>query len=232
MARRRTGTLITASVLCFCYSVFTMGCGGCGLVGLVALSVFSNASTSGSGASGVQEQLAPLKELVQEMEKELPGYLTIRISIMAGVVALGVVSLIMGIVLLLLKPWARMGTIALGVLVLIYTIGVLTYQFAVEGPAQERANKNLAAKDPKFDSERYGGKGVVDALVEAAVHGGFALAVIILMLVPNTRAAFSDQPPPVDQPDDGWGASTPPPGDWHGGPPGDQGQGGFRDPDR
>jgi hypothetical protein len=156
----------------------------------------------------------PEEKLEKLMEQKVPVYKSIQVAQLGLGLVLSVALVVSGIGLLKLRPWARTLALAYAVISILETICSIVYELLFAMPvlrefvAGERARPGLKAEEKMvFDMMEIVGNFAVFAPLIILI---FPIVVLIILLRPNVRAAFSDLPrDPVpgeadDYADEGW----------------------------
>ncbi|HMC66536.1 MAG TPA: hypothetical protein VKI65_16495 [Gemmataceae bacterium] len=195
MNRQRPTVVLVMAILNFVFGglgFFWVICAGLGL--LVVVSLAKNAPPPPGGGRN------PLADL-SEMFNSIPGFIpyTIIASILGLIV--DIVLIVAGIGLLKMKPWARWTCVAYGFYGIVASLGGLVYTLTVVNPAMAQWQQKQAAGAG-------GNTGFNNAVshVSAMLGMAYAVALLIVMFLPNVSAAFAGRvSAPPDSLEDGWG---------------------------
>jgi hypothetical protein len=157
----------------------------------------------------------PEEKLEKLMEQKVPAYKAVQVAQLGLGILLSVALLVSGIGLLKLRPWARTLALVYAVVSILETIGSIIYESLFTMPilkefvAGERARPGLTPDEKMgYDMMEMIGNFAVFAPLIIVI---FPIVVLIILLRPSVRAAFSDAPrepvpgEPEDYADGGWG---------------------------
>jgi hypothetical protein len=155
-------------------------CGACGVAANVL--VLSLASASGPGPG------AEIKELLDYMDKNLPGHMAVEIGRGVGILVLSVLLLVAGIGLLGTKSWARWLSIAYAVLSIPLHVGWAVFELGFVLPLTQKFAKSHNAFGAQQDNTVIQAVGAIIFTILAVVY---ALVLLIFMFLPGLSAAFN-----------------------------------------
>jgi len=148
------------------------------------------------------EQRGALR-MFQAMEEVIPGYLTYMVVMtLLGVLATAIL-LVSAIGLLRLNAWGRWLTIGCAVYFIVGTVVNQILQFAWFRPHLERIQREMVPAAGRQPSGQLIGE--VFGLGIAFVEVVYAIALLVIMYLPDVRAAFAGEvlaPPPPEDYDD------------------------------
>src|SRR5262245_59987801 len=169
---RRHPLLTTMGTLNLMFGFLGLLCGAVG-IGAYALilAMAKNPSAPGREING----------LIEFMETEAPGWLTIEIAKPTLVILLGVLLIVAGIGLLLIKSWGRYLSIAFAVTSIFLHSGYVAYEFGIVRPATERFQRTQAtAAAPSPATSAGTSVGVLFAAGLWIVYSGGLLTAMVL----------------------------------------------------
>jgi hypothetical protein len=182
-------------------------CGGTCL--LVLISVWNSEAMTAKPETRLQKEM--LEVMLTSLRDHIPYFVEVNVGRLVFWLVMTLVLLVSGIGLLSLKSWARTACLVYAILSIMAQLGFLIYAVAVVNPGMGRVNQDLIEwlqthPVPGMESvTRNPGAAVGNPIAEAAgsMFGTFLfliypVVVLILMLLPNVKAAF--QPPPLDRP--------------------------------
>src|SRR5258708_3470560 len=123
MLERRPASVTAAGVLAIIYGCLFTICGLCGVAG-VALSGKPNALCGG----GDPQQAEMQKQLEAAMERDVPAYRAVQISIPLVNLVVAVTLLVAGICLFGMRSWARTLTLVAALIAIVSTTFQAIYQ--------------------------------------------------------------------------------------------------------
>jgi hypothetical protein len=205
MARERPASVLTMGILNLVFGGLGLICLCVGAFGLAVL----------FGLVGATKEL---EDLMAAIERELPAFRAIMIAQIALGVLLNIVLLAAGVGLLNMQPWARWASVGWAVTIILLQVASLIFTLAIVNPAMEKATKEWASKQKGATVSTSPGSGMqqsVSSICGAAFNIIYAIALLIVMFLPNVSAAFAGRPiqrRPFG--DEGEGGDRPPQGRW------------------
>lgn len=142
----------------------------------------------------------PVREVNDLLLKEVPGYLVMEGSNYVLGLVLSLLMIIAGIGLLKMKDWARRTAIVSSAVTIIWDLVHFVYQWTCINPVVARWTKEFMLKQPAGTpnftgfSENHVIQGVM-AGAAVILSMGFPLVLLVVLLLPNVRAAFTDHGP-------------------------------------
>jgi hypothetical protein len=130
-------------------------------------------------------------EPFEKLMREVPEYLAVFVSQAIAALCLALLLIVSGIGLLYVKRWARLGCIFYVAIRVPLSVANLIYALTVVNPVVARIQP--AAGDALVNN--------VLAAVGAMFHVGYAVVLLIVLLLPGVAAAFTprlDQPSPEE----------------------------------
>jgi hypothetical protein len=123
------------------------------------------------------------------IEREIPAYKIIAIASLVISLFLSILLIASGAGLLSMQTWGRWTAVVWAVLSILYSILVLVLTVFVSNPVMERAAKELPGGG--------GGQAVMGEIVGIVEYGViiiYAIALLIVMFLPDVSAAFAGSP--------------------------------------
>jgi hypothetical protein len=159
------------------------------------------ASGAGKQLQQMQAKMDPKQGQLQEkleqaLEAEIPGYSTVEMASSVVSMFLCFMLLACGVGLLGMHVWARFGSIAYGVVSILFHLLSVIYAFVFVVPAMNNVFKGLAKDNPQMDPQMAKAMemgGTIGATVGAMAGCAgmiYPTAVLIVMFLPRVRAAF------------------------------------------
>src|SRR5260370_10865271 len=151
--------------------------------------------------------LKPMRELSELLQKEAPGYLAMEVTNYALRLVLSVLFIFSGIGLLRMKVWAWRTSVISSAATVVWEIVHTVYQWIYVNPVTARWTEELMHKQPAGTpnfaalSENSAMK-VIIAGAALVFSVGFPVVLLVVMFLPNVRAAFSRPVPGKEHPDD------------------------------
>ncbi|HZT82515.1 MAG TPA: hypothetical protein VFA26_19965 [Gemmataceae bacterium] len=200
MERYRPGGITAIAILHLIGGSILLLSSVCG--GAMQLAGGQQAFTPATTAQSKQQ-----KELQERMEKvlneKLPGYKAIQYGQMGLSFVISVMLLTAGIGLLKMQPWARTLSIVYAIISILNHVFSIVYGFAFSIPATRELLREEAQRNPQvaqFSS-------IMEAalplgIVVSAIFVLYPIVVLIVMMLPGTKAAFAGEPYGKVPPDD------------------------------
>jgi hypothetical protein len=137
-----------------------------------------------------------LKDMVESMNREIPWMFPYLIGNAVLDLVLAIVLLVAGIGLLKMRPWARITSIVYAVVRIATQIGGVVFTYGFINPAAERWQQNFLARHGHMqaDAGPFGNNPLVQGamgVVSIAMAVAYAIALLIVMFLPQVRAAFA-----------------------------------------
>ena len=220
-AKRPTSVLVIA-IFHFIFGAFGLIAG---LVG-VGFGAFAVAQPPTPPGYMVTSNPPDMMDTMRYMDANVPGWRVVNLTFAVLGLGISIVLLAAGIGLVLMKPWARMLSIAYGLLSILLQGCTMLYTFVYVTPAQIALYDHLppppgmnAAQAQSIASI---GKMTAGCSPFAAVLGLiYPVIVLIIMLLPSVKAAFSGAPAGAEDEADSYDRGGPPrEGDYDRPPPG------------
>jgi ABC-type transport system involved in cytochrome bd biosynthesis fused ATPase/permease subunit len=138
----------------------------------------------------------PNIEMFNFMKAEIPGFLAVQVSSLVVHLILGVVLLISGIGLLNMGGWARIAAIAYSIVTIVVQLAELVYQLFYVNPVVNRwlQRELQRANFGKAPPEAAGFLATfitIGSVIGAFIMIGYAVVLLIMMLLPKVSAAFA-----------------------------------------
>jgi len=189
MARKRPTVLTVMGILNIVIGGLFLLCNLC--VGIFALAFLGMSEQGGPLAVGIN----PIRDWWTFMQAEVPGFAVITLGELVVNFVLFALLIVAGIGLLNVQNWARVLSIAYGILTILVKIGILIYTLAILNPATERWQQDFfrrhvggAAAPPGLESSPMNN---VFQLFGTVLGMTYAIVLIIMMLLPSVSAAFA-----------------------------------------
>jgi hypothetical protein len=188
MPRKRPTVLTVFGILNIVFGSLGLVCYSCIGFGLVVL--------LGGGLGAAQDpQLRLAKEAIDDMLRNVPGYVpAIVISLVLGVV-LALILIISGIGLLYVQGWARIICIIYSIISILSQLGALVYRLAVLNPALERWANDFVMRHGGGPMRENPGASNVWEIAVSVFFIGYAVALLVVMFLPQVSAAFAGWAP-------------------------------------
>lgn len=183
MKRERPTAVLVMAILNMVVGALLMLCICIGAAGLLIV----------QAAAGSNRAFQVYMDVVN---KELPGY-NLLVSVELGVqLVIGLMLVIMGIGLLNMQSWARIGSLVTAGVLILVRVADFVVMLAVINPVVEKATEAMYRQmGTPATASGAGVSGIVGNLVGATVFCGYALSVFIVLLRSDVAAAFSDSQP-------------------------------------
>lgn len=162
-------------------------------------------------APQLKPALEPFRQMYDLLHKEVPAYLAVEVSNYVLMLVLSVLLLIAAIGLLRMKSWAWGITVFSAAATVLVHAAHGVYQWIYVNPVMARWTEELFHKNPPPpgtpDFSGLANNPVIKALstaVALTLNIGFPIALLIIMFLPQVRAAFARSPLVLDatKPDD------------------------------
>jgi hypothetical protein len=200
MARKRPTVVLVIGILNIIFGALGFLCIGVGAITMVAASQFAKA-VPGSD---------PL-ELLERMNREIPGYSAILAVNLGCQLLLALVLLVSGIGLLYMKPWARWAGIFFSVAMILLSLASLVFTLSVANPTLKRVQAQMEtqrvrqqgepgafaapAPGPRPEQQVQEMASTVGTIVGTVISVGYALILLLILSGRSVSAAFAQQPP-------------------------------------
>lgn len=170
------------------------GCGGLLMADSLS-SIMSTPPTLPARPGQSQPIPAPpgAKEVMQYMKENVPGYLPFTIASICLSFLLDLMLISGGIGLLKMQPWARWLSLAYAPISILMHVGSFIYQLVWVMPVTQALYAKTAAAMPGFGSLMTFSTGI--GVVAALLIVMYPIAVLIVLLLPSTAAAFRGEAP-------------------------------------
>jgi hypothetical protein len=181
------------AILSFVYGGLGVACSICGgALIFLGIALINQAAAKDKAAQAV-------KDMVESFRQQLPGVITFLIVSLVVSAILDAMVIIAGIGLMRMRNWGRYLAIFCAVAMLLLHIGSTAYSMAVVGPATEEWQKDFAKKHPelKAGENPFGSNPLmnnISAVAQTATSVAFAVALLVVMLLPSVSAAFRGRP--------------------------------------
>jgi hypothetical protein len=177
--------------------------GGLGLLGAICggLATFAFAQVTMPGPGNPPN---PIKDMLEYMDKHAPLYTTYMIfEIVIGLI-MAVILIVAGIGLLKVRPWARWLSIAYAGVRLVLILVGLVLAILIFNPVladwQADYNKRaVPAGTPPPPSLGSGATNNISAALGSILGAAYSIALLVVMFLPNVRAAFARAALPEDE---------------------------------
>ena len=181
MRRRRPPGLTTMGVLNIVFGSLFLLCSLCN-----GGQLMMNTAAANRGPRGFLRE--PGAEMLEALKAEIPGYMAIEVSRHLLHLGLAILLLTAGIGLLNMQRWARVGSIIYAVATIILEIGSLIFQLAFVNPVTSRVLGQIFGPfgDLGFFPDFINTMTIASAFLLLI----YAVVLLIMMLVPGTRAAL------------------------------------------
>lgn len=182
--RQRPAILLIMGILNIVAGVFGLLCGACGLVANAGLSFMG-------GVQGPKGEKNPLKELLDHMTREVPGYMAVEIGKPSLVLILSIIVIVAGIGLIMVQGWARWASVFYALATIVLHLFYTIYELAFVQPAFQRF---ITKQQGPFAGQQNPGQQIgstIGVVLGATVFIVYALALLVVMFLPPVSAAFS-----------------------------------------
>jgi hypothetical protein len=191
MAGRRATVLTVMGILNIVFGSLFMLCNLCAAVGLMFL--FSSSSLFALPGFNVGP------DMLEFMKQEVPAYVPVTVSHVVLSLILDIVLLVSGIGLLNVQRWGRALALIYCVVSIPMQLGITVFTVAVVNPAMQRWQLDFFGRmGAQLPPGAMGGNSVTNnlmSLVVGILWVVYAVVLLIMMVVPSTRAAFAGGPP-------------------------------------
>lgn len=181
---QRPALLLVMGILNIVAGVFGLLCGACGLIANGFVSLFG-------GVQAPKGEKNPLKELLDHMSREVPGYQVVEIGKPSLVVILSIVVIAAGIGLMMVQSWARWASVFYALATIFLHLVYAVYEIVFVQPAVQRfiAKQQHGPFGGQNPGEQLGS--TIGIVMGATVFIVYALALLVVMFLPPVAAAFS-----------------------------------------
>jgi hypothetical protein len=193
MSRERPGCVIAAAVLSIIYGTLFTICGCCGVAGFAVQGM----ANQGLFGAGNPQQAQMEKDLNEAMEKDAPGFRIVNACANVANLIEALALLGGGIFLFGMHPWARRTVLASALVAVLTTAANTIYQLVFVVPAMSNVMAAAMPKGPGPGPDM--GKLLRAVMPVSAVLTAllwlmvivYLLAIVVLLVLPHVRAAFS-----------------------------------------
>jgi hypothetical protein len=139
-------------------------------------------------------------DMLEFLKQEVPGYVPVTVSHLVLSLILDIALLVSGIGLLNVQRWGRVLALIYCVVSIPLQLGMTVFTVAAVNPAMQRWQLDFVRRmGAQFPPGAMGGNSLSNNLM--SMVGGilwivYAVVLLIMMVVPGTRAAFSGGMPP------------------------------------
>jgi hypothetical protein len=207
MTRERPTILLVTAIINFVV-------GGLGLLftlcGSLALVLTANLTFPVPAAPGGVSK--PMPNVMHTLEKHLPGYMAFFVGGQALNILLAVALVIGSIGVLRLRPWGRRTCIAVALLGVAAQVAGAFYNIAYVNPAMVEYQREVAEwQQQLLPKGRAAGPTLqvqgmttnptfytLSSLLAPGVVCGYAIFILVVLFLPDVRAAFRRAEPPLD----------------------------------
>jgi hypothetical protein len=181
--------------------------GGLGLLcfggsGALMLAGFGNGQNpfANFGPPQMQKQQQEQQQAIKRMTESIPQYQLYQVTVLGTSLLLSAALVAAGLGLLSMQPWARIVSIAYGVLSILHTLCVTVFTFLYIIPAQQQAFEQIGAMNAAMNPQQAAMQAnLMKTMGQAmgpmtlffqACYLVYPITVLIIMLLPSVRAAF------------------------------------------
>jgi hypothetical protein len=135
----------------------------------------------------------PYRELLDLLQREIPGYAAVEVGNAVLGLVLSVLLILSGIGLLRMQNWARWTSVIFGGVTVVKEIAHSIFSWIYVNPVTERWAQELVRKLPPGTPD-FSGNRILNTILEiGAVIASIAFAgvLLVVMFLPNVRAAFA-----------------------------------------
>jgi hypothetical protein len=186
------------AILNMVFGGLVLACSLCAGIGILLIVAAFNQ------AAAQDPKIRELKEVIESMTRHIPSMVPFMVGNLLFSAIVNIILIVAGIGLLKMHGWARITSIFCAVATILEQIASLVYRFTVVNPGVEAWQREFLARHPgaAMQENPFAGNAAINSAMEVfgtLVQMAYAIALLIVMLLPTVAAAFRAPPAEFDR---------------------------------